>query len=432
MKKYSANFKIAVVGLYHLGSVVSIGLASLKKQVVGLDSDKRIIDNLTKNKVPLYELGLENLLKLANKNISFSTDFSILKDIDCLFFTQDTETNGSGSIKKLSQLIDHSLPYLKQDVTIIIMSQVPIGFHRNLLIYVDKKRPDLKFRLYHWVDTIIMTKALYRFLNPERIIIGSQHSPQGYSPELNDLLRLFKCHNFNMSFESAEITKAAINLYLAASATFANTLSDFCEVLGADIEEVIPALQSDKRIGPFSYLKPNLRIAGGHLERDLLMLKRLASKKKMNDGIVSFILKQNEVRYRWLIKKLKNLFPKNHKKITLCLWGLSYKKNSESTENAASILIIKSLSKDFIIHTYDPKALMPKHLSGYKRFNNKYYALKRADVLVILTDWDEFKKLELNEIRKNLVIIDCVRVLSNFNSKSPNYIALGKSMAISS
>lgn len=421
---------IAVVGMSHLGLITSLGLASLKKQIISLDADKKIIKQLQNNQLQIYESGLSDLLSKTKNNINFSNNFSLISQSNIILFAQDTATDGSGSVKKLDQLISQAIPYFKKNSTIICMSQVPIGYYRNLLNKIKKIRPELNFYLYHLVDTIIMTNAIERFLKPERIIIGSHDKYQPFSSQLKSFLKLFHCPIFHMSYESAELTKASINLYLANTVTFANTLSDFCENIGADINDIIPALKTDKRIGPYAYLRPTLRIAGGHLERDLFMLKRLAKNKNISPGIVKWIINENNKRYIWARNQIdKYLITKNKKKI-ICIWGLSYKKNTNSTTNAASIKIIKDLNKNFNLHVYDPMAILPKKLQGYTRFEDKYQALKNVDCLLIITEWDEFTKINLsqiNQIMKNHLIIDCVGILTNKLGKNKNftYITMG-------
>lgn len=414
MKK-SSRGKIAVIGLFHLGSVFSIGFSSLGFKVLGLDQDKKIIQKLEKNQIPLHEPGLDKLLIKNRNNISFSTDFSKLSDYSTIFFTQDTETDGSGSVEKLEAMIDKALPYFSQNVTIISVSQVPIGFHRKLDKYIKSKRKNLDFKLYHWVDTIVMTTALERFLTPERIIVGKLDSDEKVNLPLKNLLTIFNCPVFEMNYESAEITKAAINLYLATSVTYANTLAEFCENFGGNIFDVIPALRSDKRIGQFSYINPSLRIAGGHLERDLFMLNRLATSKKISSGIVGKIINENERRYLWIERQIRKL-QKTNGISKISLLGLSYKKNSTSVENAPSVKIIQKLQSKFKFFGYDPEAIIPKELNlDFKRVKDIYSSLNNSDVLILLTDWDEFKDLDFDKISgfmKSKIIIDCIGFFS--------------------
>src|SRR3989344_8120476 len=119
-----------------------------------------------------------------------------------------------------------------------------------------------------------------------------------------------------MSYESAELTKAAVNLFLASSITTANTLSDLCEISGANVNEIIPALKLDKRIGQYAYLKPTIRIAGGHLERELFRLKKIAKDNKISSSFVDNMIILNESRYLWVIKLFKRYFPKKNEKPT--------------------------------------------------------------------------------------------------------------------
>lgn len=422
--------KIAVIGLSHLGLTTSLGLASLGKNILGLDSDHKIVNQLNKQVLSVYEPGFEDILQKHKTQLEFSSDFSLLKSLKLVFFCQDTATNGSGSVERLEELVSHALPFFSQGSTLVFMSQVPVGFYRNLQDKIKKQRPGFIFHLYHMVDTIIMTEALNRFINPERIIIGAENSSQPFTKTLQSFLDLFSCQIFKMSYESAELTKAAINLYLANTVTFANTLSDYCEAVGANIQEIIPALKTDKRIGPFAYLRPTLRIAGGHLERDLLMLNRLAKRSKIHSGVVSSILKGNRHRFKWVEEKLKlHLLPKVSKP-TICIWGLAYKKNTNSTNNAPSLKIIKDLSHYAKLQLYDPLALLPKKFQQFQRFPEKYQALEKADCLVILTEWDEFTQADLSLVINRLdnhLIIDSVGILKDQKEKLADctYIMMG-------
>lgn len=431
--KLNNNFDTAFIGLSHLGLVTSIGWASLKNQVIGIDADKTVVESLKKGKVlvmedevKLNEPGLQMLFSQSKKNYYPTNDFSKISKADLVFFAKDTPKKGKNPENKIFDLISRTIPYLKENTTVIIMSQVPVGFCRKVLNHIKKLRPHLSFNLYHWVDTIVMTKAIERFLQPERIILGMKDASKPLPKLLAESLKSFSCPVFKMSLESAEITKAAINFYLANSITFANTLSDFCEIAGGDINEITPALKSDKRIGQYAYITPGLRIAGGHLERDLLMLKRLAKRKKISPGSVGFILKQNKSRYKWVMEKVKAL----KKGAQICIWGLSYKKDTTSTKNAASLEIIKSLSRKYQITAYDPMAIVPANVGVYKRYVDKYLTLKGADCLLILTDWDEFQKIDVKKIKslmRSNIIIDSVGILEKKKRDLKNfkYISMG-------
>lgn len=411
--KKSSNFDISFVGLTHLGLVASICTAAFKLKVLAIDEGKKIISSLSKKILSLTEPGLANLLSKHSKFYYPSTDFQLLSKSQLAIISLDTPTDKPFSLRELRLLINKTLQFLANGSTLVIMSQVPVGFCKRLSQKI--KKSGKKIELYYFLNTLIIGDSVNRFLKPERIIIGREQSISKINPELKKFLSKFDCPILEMSYESAELTKSAINLYLASSIITTNSLADFCENLGANIYEIIPALTSDKRIGPYAYLKPTLRISGGHLERELSKLKSLATKYHISTGIVEPLIKLNNERLNWLYSKIRELNKKNNIQ-TITLWGLSYKNGTESTANAASIEIIRKLRAKFKFQVYDPQAIMPKNMSGYKRFNDKYSALKNADLLIILTGWDEFKNAGFEKIRDLLKkgrVIDCVEILSN-------------------
>ncbi len=421
--------KTAFVGLSHMGQVTSICWASLGVTVIGIDEDIKIIKKLRDGKVVSEESDLPAIYKKAKKRISFASDFAEISKAKIVFFAQDSQLTGINHLQKLTEQLQKSIQYFSKNVCIVIMSQVPPSFCRNTLEMIKNKRPDLQFSLYHWVDTIIMTQAVSRILHPERIIVGIDNKDTKIDLIFKKQLSLFDCPVVLMNYESAEMTKAAINLYLSTSVTYANTLSDYCEKTGADINDVVSALRLDKRIG-HAYLRPGLRIAGGHLERDLAMLEDLGKAKKINTAVVEFIRDSNETRYKWVLDNLERHVFHSKKKPTITIWGLSYKKDSDSTYNAPSTKIIPKISKKSKLYVYDPMAIMPNKIVGYKRFGNKYEALKSADCLIILTEWDEFISADISKIAKQLsgkTIIDCVGALYQKRKYllKLNYVCMG-------
>lgn len=427
----------AFIGMTHLGLVVSIGWADLSgDQILCLDQDERLLTKLEQGILPISEPGLSELLKKNKRNIFYSEDFSLIKSVSCVFFVVDTAVDRTGSTKELSRLISSALPYLRNDATVIIMSQVPVGFCRSMRKKIAKAQPRLSISLYYWVNTIVIGTALDRFLRPERIIIGKEDVHKPLSLTLSHLLKSFSCPILAMSYESAEMTKSAVNLFLAASITAANTLADLCEVSGADIGEIIPALRLDERIGPKAYVNPTIRIAGGHLERELFRLQRLAKQHTISTALVDCILQLNETRYRWALQKIKQYVLVKNSRPTICVWGLAYKKHTNATDNAASLKIIQKLIKSASLRVYDSQATLPEALSKAVTYSDKFAALDRADCLLILTDWEEFSTTEsINLLRqiKGLVIIDGVGALRFHRAEftKGHYFTMGVSAELS-
>lgn len=426
----------AFIGLSHLGLVTSICWAKLNPKVIAIDINKNLIGKLqngileiTEGEQKLEEPKLKELFDKNKINYLPTSDFSKIAVANLVFFTKDTPTDGVGSQKELIQLLRKAIPHFRQNVVIVLISQVEIGTCRKIIKLIKTHRPGLKFDFYHWVDTIIMTNAVNRFLKPERIIIGKDNTKDP-NIIIKKCVAFFKCPVFYMSYESAEITKAFINLYLANTITYANTLADFCETFGANINDIIPALKSDKRIGPLAYLRPTLSIAGGHLERDINMLDKIALRAKMKSPLIKTIISLNNKRYMWIKDKISSLPKSKNNKLKICLWGLSYKKDSPSTKNASSLKIIHFLKSRYEITAYDPKAIVPNYILGYKRFSDPYKAAENADCIIILTDWDEFKDInfiKLNSLIRKHNIIDAVGALAGLGRKLArfNYQCIG-------
>ncbi len=422
--KFKKTPKVAFVGLTHLGLVTSICWASFKVNILALDKNLSLINNLKANNIDTAEPDLKDLYHKVKKFYYPTTNFSLLQDIKLIFITLDTPTDKPSSLKSLNDFIDETIPYLTDNTTLTIMSQVPVGYCRRLYKKIKTKRPNLKFKLYYFLNTLIIGNAISHFLTPEKVVIGKYLEDEPLSKDFNLELKGFNAPVIQMSYESAEMTKTAVNLFLAASITAANTLSDFCEVTGANIYQINNALRLDKRIGKYAYLKPTLRIAGGHLERELIKLKSLSKKKRVSDGIASSITYLNNQRISWLKNKIKKIIRSNNFKPNITIWGLTYKKGTNSLDNAPSLKIIKSFHKKANIKVYDPIAKIPPTNKQLRRYNDKYQALNRSDCLIILTDWEEFEQVNLpkmEKLMKTKKIIDCVGVLYSFKKTLGNF-----------
>ena len=271
------------VGLTHLGIVSSICWASRFPPAIAVDPDQGIIDKLSSGELPIEEPKLAGLLNKSRDNIYFTTDFSLLSGCSTVFITQDikTDENNRSDYGSFYDLVEKAIPYLSGGTKIVVMSQVSVGTCNKLMNDIKKKTPDLDFELFYMVETLIIGNAVDRFIQPERIILGTASG----SSDVLDKYAAFKnrLNGFGaplviMKYESAELTKLAINFYLFNSVSYANTIADICEVYGADMNEIIPALRLDKRIGPYAYIRPGLGVTGGNLERDMMSLMALEKK----------------------------------------------------------------------------------------------------------------------------------------------------------
>lgn len=428
------------VGLTHLGIVSSICWASKfpSVSVIGFDTDTEIIKKLSSNKLPIEEPHLQELLDKAQNQITFTTNFSRLSKCNIVFITQDikTDENNRSDYNSFYNLVDKTIPYLPQGILIVLMSQVSVGTCRELKNYIKKIRSNLDFKLFYMVETLIIDKAVDRFLNPERLIIGTESGTILNSDIFKNQLNEFGAPIIIMKYESAELTKLAINFYLFNSVIYANTIADLCEAYSADINGIIPALRLDKRIGPYAYIQPSLGVAGGNLERDMMTLMQLEKNKGIRTDLIEVLIDFNKNRYKWVEKKLQSyLFP-NVKKPKICIWGLAYKRGTDSLKNSNAIKIINDLSDSANFSAYDPLVKFIDDSDKVEICQDRYGAVKGVHCLIVLTDPDEFKVLDIERL-KNLMkyplIIDCVNIYSTYveELKDFNYIAIGKGKTIS-
>ena len=290
------------VGLSHLGIVSSIGWASFGAPVVAVDLESAAVEALRAGTLPIHEPSLPDLFARARGHMTFSADLAGLRDCPLVIVARDvpTDDGNSSDPSVVLHLIDAAVPHLQPGATLAVMSQVPAGFTRRLAERIERQRPGLGIRLYYWVETLIFGNAVERYLEPERLIIGCADPSAPFPPELEAGLRRFHCTILPMAYESAELTKTAINLYLCAAVTYANTLADLCERLGADWTEMMPALRLDRRIGPAAYIRPGLGIAGGNLERDMVTLRDLCGAHGVDGAFIEALLGYNARRPRWV------------------------------------------------------------------------------------------------------------------------------------
>jgi UDPglucose 6-dehydrogenase len=420
------------LGLSHLGVVSSIGWASFGEAVVAVDLDRVPVERLQRGELPVHEPGLDTLFKRSRPSMTFTADPGALERCPLVIVARDVPTDAANASDPTAvlDLVDAALPHLPADVTLAVMSQVPPGFTRRLVARIRARRPELHFELYYWVETLVFGNAVERYLRPERLILGCADPGAPVPPRLDAALRRFGCPILPMRYESAELAKTAINLYLCAGVTYANTLADLCESVGADWPEMLPALRLDKRIGPAAYLRPGLGIAGGNLERDMVTLRDLCRANEVDGAFIETMVDYNARRHWWVHRKLEeHVFPTTPSP-TIAVWGLAYKKNTRSTKNSMALRVIGELAGRADVRAWDPAVGASDVSLPAKVVAHRDEALAAADCLLILADWDDFavpRPEALRTMRRPL-IIDCVGVVDTARADlgGVQYLAMGR------
>jgi UDPglucose 6-dehydrogenase len=426
--------KTAFLGLSHLGINYALAWSSFGQPAVGIDPDRALVGRLREADLPIHEPGLPELLERSRPWISFSDDFACVAECDLVVIARDVPTDASNAsdLSPVLELIDAALPHLAHGVTLAIMSQLPTGFSRRLSARVAAARPELDFSLFYWVETLVFGDAVRRALHPERIIVGCADPARGLPGPLAIGLNGFRCPIFLMGYESAELTKMAINLYLIGSVTYANTLSDLCEALGADWSEMVPALKADARIGPAAYIRPGLGVAGGNLERDLVTLRGLAQSHALDAGYLDALADHHARRLEWASRRLQERVFSRQPTPTIGVWGLTYKKNTRSTKNSPALRIIAELADRARLRAWDPVIRAGDVAVPAEVVDESRAVVDGADCLLIMADWDEFAHADLDSLRRGMrrpLVIDCVGVLEGRRAEMDGieYVGMGRS-----
>lgn len=414
---------IGFAGLTHLGINSAIASASKGFKTFGYHDDQTIIQRLNDNDVIVEEPNLSKLF-IENKNkLSFSNDPKILNICDIVYIAYDIPTNefGESNLKPINKLIKLITNCINSDALLVVLCQIPPGYTRKI------KWP--KSQLFYQVETLIFGRAVERALYPERIIFGVCDKETKVDKRINVFLKAFNCPIISMRYESAELAKISINLCLVSMISTANTLAEVCEKIGADWEEIVPALKLDKRIGMHAYLSAGLGISGGNLERDLVTIQNLSKSYNTDQGIVNAWLYNSNHRKDWVWKLMQKNGLENSKDIHIGILGISYKENTDSVKNSPSLKLLSHL-KNCNVKAYDPKAIIKDDIFSFERVNTIKDAISGVDYLAVMTPWEEFKKIKSEDILQLMngnIIYDPYRILdgSYFREKGFQYYSLG-------
>ena len=392
-----APLRVGFAGMTHLGLVSSTVAAAKGFQVVCYDPDPRLIADLDQGRLPVTEPGLDEMSRANRARQSFTDAVAELSRCDLVYVSADvaTDEQGTSDLTAASRLIADAGQVLSSEAVLVVLSQIPPGFMRSQTAVEPS-------RLFYQVETLIFGEAVARASAPERIIIGASQPDDPLPRVLRRFLDAFACPLLPMRYESAELTKIAINCFLVSSISTTNTLAELCERIHADWGEIAPALRLDRRIGPHAYLKPGLGIAGGNLERDLRTVLTLADRYRTNDEVVRAWLANSEHRLQWAAEVLAANLKPAARKAKVGVWGLAYKENTRSVKNSPSLATIARLpDAELIIH--DPVVSGDVvHHPDARFVDEALDAVENVDALLVMTPWAEYRGVAPREIARRM------------------------------
>lgn len=391
--------KVCVYGLWHLGCVTAACLASKGIEVIGLDPEDATVNNLNQGHAPIAEPGLDALIQenLQKGQLTFSSDFATaLSEADLVWVTFDTPVDEEDNADTgfVLQKVEQTFPYLKQGSLVLLSSQVPVGSTNLLENKLVESNGGKKAAFAYSPENLRLGKAIEVFLNPGRFIVGV--SDEESRNKISNLLKPFDAPIIWMSIPSAEMTKHAINAFLATSVTFINEIASICEKVGADAKEVERGLKSEPRIGPKAYVRAGAAFAGGTLARDVRFLTGLAKTNKIPSLLLDNIWSSNQEHKTWLNRKLRDFYSDLSGK-TVAILGLTYKPGTDTLRGSTAVTLSKWLEKQGArVRAFDPAVTsLPRELEGTILLTgSEKEALKQSDVAIIATEWDQFQTLK--------------------------------------
>jgi UDPglucose 6-dehydrogenase len=424
--------RITVYGLWHLGSVTAGCLARAGHLVRGLDPDGEVVSGLLAGRPPVHEPGLAELISagLASGRLSFTTDpADALAGADVLWVTFDTPVDDSDEADTgfIRQRLEDIADLIATNTLVLISSQVPAGFTRAL----KRGWQGRGVRFAVSPENLRLGKAIETFRDQERVIVGlGDPSDQ----ELLEALLSPFCRRVEwMSVESAEMTKHALNAFLATSVAFINELARLCEAVGADAREVERGLKSEPRIGPRAYLAPGAAFAGGTLARDVRYLLAHAQAHAVETPLLRGVLAGNDAHKGWVREKVRRLVEGVDRPVVAVL-GLTYKAGTSTLRRSPSVEDCAWLcARGVRVRAHDPAvgeapAELAAKLTLCPRPED---ALAGADVAVVATGWPEYRALgpeSFLRAMRRANIVDPAHFLSEALAADPRivYVATGR------
>lgn len=401
--------KICVFGLWHLGTVTAACLAQAGHYVVGLDPDEARVSDLNRAQPPIYEPGLADLVQrgIRGERLMFTTEAKdAIRDADIVWVTFDTpvDENDVADVDYVTDHVEGIFPYLKYDAVVLLSSQLPVGTARSLAQeYADHGNPaPVSFAVSP--ENLRLGKAIEVFTNPDRVVVGLQD--EAARAPIAEMFTPITDRIEWMSAESAEMTKHALNAFLATSVAFANEVATLCEQVGADAKEVERGLKTERRIGPGAYLGPGGAFSGGTLARDMAFLAALAARHDLMLPLVAAVPHSNDAHKLWAVRRLETLFTTlQGRHVTLL--GLTYKPGTDTLRRSLAVDIAKALvTSGAMVHAHDPAVKeLPDALNEFIALHdNVADAVNSASAVVIATPWDDYRNLPAGTFGGRIVL----------------------------
>jgi len=397
---------ITFIGHGYVGLVSASVFADLGNTVWVIGHTKEKIENLKRGIIPIYEPGLEEIVKrnIKAKKIFFTLDFDkAISQSSIVFLAVGTppKDNGDADLSTIFEVAKKLAPYLNGYTVVATKSTVPVGTNKKIKEIINQLKPQkAEFDIASVPEFLREGQAILDTQSPDRVVIGTDSKKA--ETLLIELHKSIDGKYILTNVETAEMIKYAANAFLATKISFANSIAHLSELMETDGLKVLEAVGLDKRIGSF-FLSPGAGFGGSCLPKDIKALINIAKTKGYEFGLLKEVNEVNNQSAKRIVEKSKKLLGGNLKGKTIAVLGLSFKPNTDDMRDAPSIEIIGGLKKGGAkIKAYDPIAMenAEKILKGITFSKDCYQAVEDADLLIILTEWNEFRQVDLKKIKK--------------------------------
>ena len=431
--------KLCMIGTGYVGLVSGACFSDLGNDVICVDNDKKKIDNLKKGIIPIYEPGLEEIVKKNYKSgrLNFSSDLkNAVNRSNIIFICVGTPTKKNSNAADLSQIYNVAKlisKYIKSFKIICTKSTVPVTTGDYVEKILSKKVKRKLFSIVSNPEFLREGEAIRDFNYPDRVVIGTTDKRSNRILKSLYLPLISKGAEYiNTSRRGAELIKYASNAFLATKITFINEIANLCEKTGVNIEDISIGMGLDKRIGG-RFLRAGPAYGGSCFPKDTRAIIETSQKFKTNLSIIKTVVKSNKNRTKLLLNRVSFMLNNKIKNKKICFLGVTFKANTDDMRESSSLIMIPSLAKKgAIIKYYDPTGIKKEFQKIKNVFytNNIYDACRDSDLIIIHTEWNDFKSLNFKTIskKKNFIVYDMRNILSKEKIKKDNvkYFGIGR------
>jgi UDPglucose 6-dehydrogenase len=431
-----------MIGAGYVGLVSGACFADFGHHVTCIDKDAKKIAELNLGKIPIFEPGLADLVQanVQQGRLDFSVETTAVREADVVFIAVGTPSrrgDGHADLRYVYEAVREIAPLLSPGTVLVTKSTVPIGTGDEIERMLREQRPDADIQVASNPEFLREGAAIQDFKIPDRIVIGTDDvAARAALAEIYRPLYLNSPPFIYVSRRTAELIKYAANAFLATKITFINEIADLCEQVGADVQEVARGIGVDNRIGT-KFLHAGPGYGGSCFPKDTLALLKTALDHGVSLRIVETVCAVNEQRKRGMARKVIAALDGSVRGKTISVLGLTFKPKTDDTRDSPAIPLITALQDlGAIVRAYDPAGMeqAKRELSAVKYCNDAYAAAQSADALVIVTEWEQFRALDLVRLKSIMarpIIVDLRNIYRTAEMKRAGfrYVAVGRAGA---